>query len=417
MNSETRIIIVGGGMVGASLAVALASTCRAHALRIDVVESFDLLGAASLSAADAASYQPSFDARSTALSYGSKCVYESLGLWETFAKHAEPIRQIHVSEKGRFGSTHMTAEQEGLSALGYVTDNRWLGSVLLQSMLELDSVTLHCPTSLDSVSLLDSSVSVVLSSEAKSDVSLQADLLIIADGMRSATCDSLGIEFSELAYNKVGLVTNVESQQAHQGRAFERFTPNGPLALLPMCNQAVGASKLNSVVWTMDPEPAEQLIAADDDAFLQALQDEFGYRLGRLEKVGQRFNYPLALVTADEQIRNRVLVMGNAAHALHPVAGQGFNLALRGVARLAARVASGLEQGESPGSLTVLSDYLSKREDDQFNTIRFSHLAATIFTSADPAIGLARDLSLLGLDVLPTLKSLFVQQAAGLSVR
>ncbi len=406
------VLIVGGGLVGASIAVAL-NRCCPDDTRILVIDGFDLNRASLDVQAGQGQYQPSFDTRSTALSYGSKCIYETLGLWDALAGHAEPIREIHVSEKGRFGSTCMRAEREQLPALGYVADNRWLGSVLLDAVHSAANIELRCPTRVLRTGRQTDTVWVDLESAA-GEQRFETDLLIIADGARSQTCQQLGIHFTEHDYGKQAIVANVRTQLPHQGRAFERFTQSGPLAMLPLGGDAGSRGRLSSLVWVVEKDQQELMLGLEDTDFLEALQHEFGYRLGRLEAVSKRVSYPLSLVTATEQLRDRVLVMGNAAHSLHPVAGQGYNLALRGVARLAKCIGSAIAEGRSPGSRPVLNDYLQHRESDQRETIRFSHLAATAFTSRDPGIALSRELGLVALDLLPSAKSLFVRQAAGL---
>ncbi len=414
------VLIAGGGMVGASLAVALSSTELGRRLSICVVEGFAVQGNAIEE-----HYQPSFDARSTALSYGSKCIYDALGLWPQVEKHVTPIDRIHVSDKGRFGSTEMGSKDEGLPALGYVVDNKWLGTVLMDVLAGMPNVDFMSPAKVVRAEFKENEAVVTVNrtmldnvpgskQEGKQAevVKLQTQLLVVADGMRSKLCEQLGIAFEDKPYDKAAIVSNIETQKSHSGVAFERFTPDGPLAFLPLGGTV--SSKQHSLVWTMDAEKAEIIMGLSDQDFLQRLQGQFGFRLGRMERVGERFSYPLCLVRAAEQARPNLVVVGNAAHSLHPVAGQGYNLALRGVARLASTLTEALAAGEDIGAAHVLSRYVDARHDDQQDTIRFSHLMATLFTSRDPAVGVARDLGLLGLDVMPGLKTLFVKQAAGM---
>lgn len=407
--TDYDVVIVGGGMVGASLAVALAHTLG-DTLSVLVVEGFK-------PPADSKpdDYQPSFDARATALSYGSQQIYQQLALWDDLSHHATPIKTIHVSDRGRYGSVEMDCEKEALPALGYVVDNRWLGTALLRRIAET-SVTMACPARVESVQFT--------SDAAMIDVCMQTDvpepeirqlstrLLVVADGAQSALREQLGIGQEQQDYAQHAIICNVQSQLPHNGRAFERFTASGPLAFLP----TGGPSRpdLNAIVWTQSPPRAAELQALPEQAFLQALQSAFGYRLGKLQKAGQRFAYPLSLVQAKEQARSRVVVVGNAAHSLHPVAGQGYNLALRALMRLIAHLQKANAQGRDIGAADVLQAYYAEQRSDQFETVQFSHLAATLFTSDTLPVALGRDLGLLGLDVLPGLKSLFVRQAAGL---
>jgi 2-octaprenyl-6-methoxyphenol hydroxylase len=186
------------------------------------------------------------------------------------------------------------------------------------------------------------------------------------------------------------------------------------VALLPLLGVS-GASNRSALVWTLSPNEAEHLLECPDEEFLEVLQDRFGYRLGRLQQVGQRNAYPLSLVKSAEQVRQGVVVMGNAAHALHPVAGQGYNLALRDVAELAQVLADAEDKGETYGDLSVLQRYEQRQLDDQQRTIAFSDQLPSLFMLGDPVIGLARDLALSGLDLVPALKRNFVNHAAGVA--
>jgi 2-octaprenyl-6-methoxyphenol hydroxylase len=218
----------------------------------------------------------------------------------------------------------------------------------------------------------------------------------------------------EKSYQQHALVANVAFSQPHKGCAYERFSDQGPIALLPLAASSPGENRA-SLVWTLAPERAVHLQACPEDEFLHALQDRFGYRLGRLQQVGERHSYPLALVQSAEQVRQGVVVMGNAAHALHPVAGQGYNLALRDVAELAAVLVDGAAQGLPTGDLALLQRYLARQQPDQNRTIQLSDRLPALFMHSDPVLGLARDLALSGLDILPPLKREFVRMAAGVS--
>ena len=219
---------------------------------------------------------------------------------------------------------------------------------------------------------------------------------------------------AEKPYRQQALIANVAFARPHEGCAFERFTDEGPLALLPLPGVA-GAEHRSALVWTLPPARAEQLQDCDDEEFLGALQDRFGYRLGRLRQVGERHTYPLALTESTEQVRHSVVVMGNAAHALHPVAGQGYNLAMRDVAELARVLDEAIRAGEAPGSLSVLQRYRQRQHNDQSRTIAMSDLLPGLFMNSDPVLGLARDMALAGLDVIAPLKREFVRYAAGVA--
>ena len=390
-------------MVGVSLALALAR--RAPACEVLLVESFPL---PTLAPDFAAGYSPSFDARSTALSYASSLIYGEWGLWEAIAAHAQPITSIHVSEQGRFGSTLMRSADYGWPALGFVVENAWLGNSLLCALQQTPVGTRSPARVVSASAAAGGGVDLQLDDGDQ----LSADLLVVADGAHSGLRASLGIAHSEDSYEQQAIIANVGHRKDHSGRAFERFTGKGPLAMLPLLPEGCHRSAL---VWTLPPEEAADVLGCSDADFLARLQQAFGYRLGRLEQVGERHSYPLSLVQADEQVRSGVVVMGNAAHALHPVAGQGFNLGLRDVACLAAKVAEASSAGTSPGALSVLEGYRAAQAADQRQTTAFSDRLPGLFMNRDPALSALRDLGLFALDLAPGLKREFVRQTAGLA--
>ncbi|RLQ23470.1 2-octaprenyl-6-methoxyphenyl hydroxylase [Seongchinamella sediminis] len=408
MRQQYDIVIAGGGMVGISLALYLARVLPASA-SIALVEGFPFPEPRPGHKPD---YHPSFDARSTALSYSSRLVYQRLELWPELQQWLCPIESIHVSNRGRFGSTLMHAGDHGWDALGYVVENAWLGASLAQALHRQGRVELISPATVTDASPAGQLTRLHLQGAPAAE--LEAGLLVVADGAASGLRRQLGLGVSEKSYRQQALVANVGFDQPHRGCAFERFTDRGPLALLPLLGVA-GSANRSGLVWTLAPEEAEHLLACPEAEFLQALQQRFGYRLGRLQQVGQRHAYPLSLVKSDEQVRQGVVVMGNAAHALHPVAGQGFNLALRDVAELAGVLADAGGRGEPYGSLAVLQRYERRQRADQQRTIEFSDRLPGLFMLADPVIGLVRDAALSGLDLLPSLKRNFINQAAGVA--
>jgi 2-polyprenyl-6-methoxyphenol 4-hydroxylase len=399
---DYQIVIAGGGMVGISLALALEK--KAPDSRILLVESFELP-----TANNAAAYTPSFDARSTALSYASCLIYRELGLWGDLEAQLQNIETIHVSDQGRFGSTLLKAGDYGWSALGFVAENAWLGQVLAGA-LKRSAAEIRSPASVIDVHFGADRVALDLDNGD----ALTCELLVIADGARSRLRDRLGIVARQRTYDQSAIIANVGHGQPHGGRAFERFTPRGPLALLPLVRPDSGVHR-SALVWTLPPRDAADLMEAGDADFLARLQGEFGYRLGRLQQVGVRQSYPLALVETEEQVRSNVVVMGNAAHSLHPVAGQGFNLALRDVARFSGILGDALGSGVSPGDLEVLERYRSAQSGDQRLTTAFSDRLPGLFMSEDRSLGLIRDFGLFALDLSPGLKREFVRQTAGLT--
>lgn len=359
-------------------------------------------------------YHPSFDARSTALSYSSRLIYENIGVWGEINAWSCGIESIHVSSRGHFGSTLMHARDYDWPALGYVVENAWMGNALIQALHSRERVQVCSPAKVSSVEVGEKGVALGLEGDlGKFSGTLQTDLLLVADGVNSVLRDQLGVVTSEKPYGQHALVANIAFDQPHAGCAYERFTDEGPLALLPLLPTTAQEHR-SGLVWTLPPDRAGHLHECSEDEFLSRLQERFGYRLGRMRQVGTRHEYPLSLVRSEEQVRQGVVVMGNAAHAVHPVAGQGFNLALRDVAELGRVLAEGLREGRSPGDLAVLQRYQQRQLPDQERTISFSDRVPALFMHTDPALGLGRDLALAGLDILPGLKREFVRYAAGL---
>ena len=391
--SRVQLAIIGGGLVGASLALALQEGARQRGWRIVLIEPF----------APGNSYQPSYDARSSALSFGTRQIYERLGLWPALSARAEPIRQIHVSDRGRFGATRLSAESEGVPALGYVVENAWLGQCLWQA-LDAEVVEWRCPAEVTALQALGDGYRLTLNDGSQ----LDCDLAVLADGGRSGLREQLGIAVKTTPYGQSALIANISTAEAHQGQAFERFTDEGPMALLPL------SENRSALVWTRQGSDAQRLAALPDREFLAELQQVFGYRLGALTQVGARHLYPLSLVEASEQVRPHLVVLGNAAHSLHPIAGQGYNLSLRDTLALAEAL---LDSPATPGDFSVLQDYLQRQRLDQQMTVGFSDQVTRLFSTAQPLLVAGRNLGLLGLDLLPPAKHWFARQAMGLGTR
>ncbi|MET1079277.1 MAG: 2-octaprenyl-6-methoxyphenyl hydroxylase [Pseudomonas sp.] len=390
---RVQLAIIGGGLVGASLALALQDGAKARGWRIVLVEPF----------APGAAYQPSYDARSTALSYGSRQLYERLGIWPQVAPRAQAIERIHVSDRGRIGAARLSAGQEGVPALGYVVENAWLGQCLWQA-LDPEVVSWRCPAEVVRLEALEDGYRLQLDDHSL----LDCDLAVLADGGRSGLREQLGIAVSHAAYGQSALIANLTPGEAHRGQAFERFTDEGPLALLPLLDDRC------ALVWTRAHGDATRLAGLSEQAFLGELQQAFGYRLGALRHVGARHLYPLALIEAQEQVRPHLVVLGNAAHTLHPIAGQGYNLSLRDTLVLAETL---LQSAAAPGDLATLQRYGARQLRDQQLTVGFSDQVTRLFGRPDPWLAAGRTLGLLGLDLIPPAKRWFARQAMGLGTR
>lgn len=391
--SRVQLAIVGGGLVGASLALALQAGARARGWKIVLVEPF----------APGDAWQPSYDARSSAISYGSRQIFERLGLWPALAERAEAITQIQVSDRGRFGATRLSAADEGVPALGYVLENAWMGHCLWRA-LDPEVVEWRCPAEVTRMEALGDGYRLHLADAS----SLDCDLAVLADGGRSGLREQLGIAVRHTPYEQCALIANISPAEPHGGQAFERFTEQGPLALLPLPERRC------ALVWTRPPVDAERLRALPEREFLDELQQAFGYRLGSLRQVGARHVYPLALVEAAEQVRPHLVILGNAAHSLHPVAGQGFNLSLRDAQALAETL---LADDCAVGDFAALQRYLQRQQQDQALTVGFSDRVTRLFGRGEPLLVAGRTLGLLGLDLLPPAKRWFARQAMGLGTR
>ena len=408
------VIIAGGGMVGISFALAL-NRLSAGQLNILIAESF----AVPHSESSQPIYRPSFDARATALSYGSRCIFENLGMWSILEQHVASITDIHVSERQRFGSVHLTAQERGWPALGYVVENMWLGNVLSNELRKHPSITLLTPATVVDCQPGSEYASVAIEHEGEKK-SFNANLLAIADGANSSLRTKLNIGVNEHDYERQAIIANLCCSQPHNGFAYERFTDWGPMALLPLAANSTTSETRMALVWTMEHERAAQLLEVSDADFLRALQQRFGNRQGYFTRIGERHAYDLKLVTAEEQARRQIVLIGNAAHSLHPVAGQGFNLALRDVQRLAEIICSAAQGSpcvvggsqNKIGELAVLNRYLQTQSIDQWKTLQFSDRITALFEKPGLVAG-SRHLGLLALDLNTELKNRFVDQTAG----
>ncbi len=386
------IIIAGGGMVGSSMALALAPL----SLRVAIVEPIPRSAAA----------QPSFDDRSTALSRSTQRMYEAMGLWDDIVTAATPVSRIHVSDKGRFGFSHIDAKEQNVEALGYVVINHVLGSVLQQALDELPDLDVLCPARISAAQLGPDKASVTVSHQDGREEELTCRLLIAADGARSSVRDMIGITAKHVAYGQRAIVGNLLSEKSLDNCAYERFTEHGPLAVLPIADGRAG------FVWTVAEDDADRILALDDAAFVTELQGAFGYRLGAFSRVGTRAAYPLILSKALRLTATRAALVGNAAHGLHPVAAQGFNLGLRDVAALCDCIADmGLDDPE------LLERYAAWRKGDQSKLVGFTDGLVRLFSSSNRPMRSLRDLGMLGFDMVPGVRSLFARHTMGLAGR
>jgi 2-octaprenyl-6-methoxyphenol hydroxylase len=393
MSRQYDIAIVGGGMVGASLAVALAPL----GLHMAVIEAVPHDSAA----------QPSFDERTTALSNGTRRILETIGVWADVQTVATPIRKIHISDQGRFGFARIDAAEQGLAAMGYVVPNRALGAALWSRLRDCANVQVFCPAQVNTVTVGGHAVSLQLD-EAGAGGTIATSLVVAADGVQSAVRGAFGVEAEIRDYEQTAVITTVLPQRFHDHVAYERFTRTGPLALLPL-----GDGRC-TLVLTLSPDLAKTAMAWSDQEFLAEVQRRFGFRLGRFLKVGRRVAYPLALTRAMRTSSGRCVIVGNAAQGLHPVAGMGFNLGLRDVACLAELLAE--HRGDADfdaGGAALLSEYDGWRAADRRGVIAFTDGLVRMFASPLGAIQRLRNLGLLAFDLMPPAKAALSRLSTG----
>ena len=395
------VVVVGGGLIGVSLARALASA--------DADISVALVDAVR---ADSDQH-PSYDDRAIALAEGSMRIFAALGAATRLREESSPIDQVHVSDRGHFGFTRLNADEAGLDALGYVTDARTLGSVLNELLTTTDGVDTFIPAEVVSVDTNSADEIAVGLHERDSgrERTLRGRLLVAADGGRSRVRSLVGVESDVREFGQSAVTANVTPGRPHRQVAYERFTDTGPIALLPMTNGRSG------LIWTLPTESAEQLMQLDERAFAGALAERFGSRLGEFSRIGVRSCHPLSFVEVREQVRHRTVIAGNAAHTLHPVAGQGLNLGLRDVAALAETVVAARRHSGDVADPQHLQSYQAWRRAEQRNVVCFTNSIVRLFSNQLPLLTTGRSLGLVLLDTVPVMKRWFLARATGLAGR
>jgi len=423
------IVIAGGGTVGSLLALALTRLTCARTLKIAIIEaqSLDLLNASpspnttNRTANNTANEtHPGFDNRAIALSRHSLDFLYSLGLEEQITQVTEAICDIHVSDQYQLGQSVISAESLVVEESGRVIELQDFGRIL-HSALQKHAADRHseqnnlshcqwfCPDSIEQVTVQLDAVQLTLHSQQH----ISASLLLVTEGGNSATRAQLPVQTQIHDYQQSAVIVNVQMSQAHQNRAFERFTENGPLAFLPMTQDRC------SVVWTIAREQENTVMNWCDEQFASALQSAFGYRLGKVLKVGKRHCYPLRLVLSNSQHLHRAALLGNAAQMLHPIAGQGFNLGLRDVEDMVNAIATCLESsgvygGMDPGNFALLTAYRRKRQADVQQTVLATHGLVHLFSNRAMLPVAGRNLGLFCLDNSPVLKRWFGRRAMGM---
>ncbi|MDP2634950.1 MULTISPECIES: 2-octaprenyl-6-methoxyphenyl hydroxylase [unclassified Pseudoalteromonas] len=386
MAEQFDVVIIGGGLAGASCALSLAS--YAPDLTIAVIEANQPSG----------DYHPSFDDRSIALAQQSVQFLQTANIFDPQASFAAAIKQVSVSDRGHFGKTHIDCNEFAQNALGYVVEVNPFGRSL-HSQLMNTPVKVFCPDTVASLNYQVDSAQLILESGAE----LNAKLVIIADGAQSPTRQLANINFNTKAYSQGAIIANIEVAGGHHNHAFERFTEHGPMALLPMSNNRY------SLVWCMEPEQIKQHMVLDDDAFISALQNDFGYRAGQFTKVGVRASYPLVYGRADSLFSHRTVLIGNAGHAIHPIAGQGFNLGLRDVQLLCELASS----EHAMGSYAFVSEYAKQRSHDINTVMTLTDGLVRLFSNKSRILAFGRSCGLFTMDLCSSLKTPLAKQLMG----
>ncbi len=401
------VAIVGGGMVGSSLALALSSL----PLKVALIEPHLQTSPKALG----------FDARAIALSWSSCRIFNGLGLWKQLKNIATPIQKIHVSDKGNPGICRLDAKQLNVAAMGQVVELEDVAAIIQNAISESTTDLIQASVSAietqEDASLL--SLDFLQSNQQdnqqntlnkqKQPQTLRARLVVAADGKSSVIRSLSGIKSSDKAYDQVAMISTIQTQLPHNNVAFERFTERGPVAFLPLSNNRI------SLVWMMQAEEASSIIKTSDEQFIAQLQNSFGQRLGKITRVGERSSYPLSLLTAKQCIGNRLVLVGNAAQSLHPIAGQGFNLGLRDVAALSDMLRKACKETRDPGSQMLLDEYQNWRQNDRDKVVDFTDLIARLFANSSHLVSVPRNTILMAMNWIPELRAQVATAAMGLT--
>ena len=393
MQYDYDLLIVGGGLAGNCLALALRHTN----LRIAIIEAHTREQLHDSPAGD----------RALALAYGTVMMLEKLNSWQGISYKATPIKHIHISDRGHFGKTRLSAQKEQVEALGYVITARDIETHVANLVVEA-GITLIAPARVIGLMSGDKEICVSLK-QGNESLTVSAKLLVGADGGSSSVRQLLDIPQQITEYGQTALVTTVKSTVPNKNTAFERFTSSGPLALLPV------AKNQCAVVWTRTKQDAEELMSGSQTDFLANLQQCFGFKLGELSLSAPRRAFPLSLIRAETIVAGRAVIIGNAAHQLHPVAGQGFNLGLRDVVQLAERLIMQSDLNNDIGEANFLNEYAVSRKKDHDRTIGFTDTVVKIFSNEWLALAVARNIGLTLLDHIPVAKTLLTRHAMGLA--
>ena len=381
------VVIVGGGMAGATAALAIKK--NNPNMQIAVIEAF----------APNQQVHPSFDDRSIALADQSVDYLKKFNLFNPDWAFTEAIKQVHVSDRGHFGKTSLHHEDYATDALGYVVEVNPFGAYLHQQLKKSD-IHLFCPAVVEQLAQTQTQVSLTLNNGE----SVHGKLLVVADGAQSPTRNQLNIAFDSIAYEQGALIANIEVENGHHGQAFERFTEHGPMALLPMTKNRY------SLVWCMPKSQLEDYVALSGEAFISALQKAFGYRAGIFKQVGTRASYTLQLGRVEQLVHHRSILIGNAAHTIHPIAGQGFNLGVRDIQVLVELITGNRYE---LGDYAFTQAYKQAREHDVKTVMTLTDALVRVFSNASRVMALGRSCGLLAMGLSDNLRAPLANQLMG----
>lgn len=392
-DTRVEVIIVGGGLVGAPLALALAGA----GITVAVIErlALDL------------QQTPRFDGRGTAVAAGSRRILTALGLWDAIVPHAGAIHDIRVSDGVSPLHLHFDGSQED-EPLGHIVENTFLRRAMLQRLAEAPNVRLLAPAALEEARFGPGAVTVRLADGRR----IAGDLLIGADGRASKVRAAMGIQARGGSYRQSAIVTAVEHPVPHDNIAHERFLPPGPLALLPLADP-----HRSSVVWTELPRRAEHLLSLDDAALAEEMTARFGPYLGPLRIIAPRWKWDLGWHHAERYVAPRAVLAGDAAHGIHPIAGQGVNLGWRDLAALAEILVEARRLGLDVGAPNLLARYEAARRPDNLAMLLATDRLNALFATNFAPVRLARDLGLAAVNAMPGLKRAFMRRAMGVNGR
>lgn len=389
---SSDIVIVGGGLVGMAAALALSN----YPITITLIENTETIKES----------HPSYDDRTLVVNRASIRFWKNLGVWQGLSENLTPIKKVHVSNKGHFGSVNFEAKDYNIDSLACIVEAKKIGVKLKAKIQSLENISIICPAQVTNFIKEPSGIQISYSQQGSSK-SIFCKLMLAADGAQSQIRTKLGLKTNIKSYNRTAIVCNITPENKHKNCAYERLTQYGPTAMLPFVKNRCG------FVWTVEEEKAVEILSLSDGDFLKQAQQQFGYRLGRLLKVGKRNSYPLYLVTVPLQVKSRTILLGNAAHSMSPVSAQGLNLAIRDVASLVDVLENALNKDLDIGSQMVLDNYQEIVESDQTQTIQYTDDLMSWFKINNPIVNNFRSLGMFAFDQVSHLKCELFTKASG----